>query len=110
MAEEITQLAEELIDRFGLLPEPAKTLLEVHKLRLAAKGLGISRLDASQDGVVLQFIKNPPVDPAKILHMVQTRADLKLAGPDRLRLLRTLPDLAAKTSTARRLLAELNSP
>ncbi|HYP69027.1 MAG TPA: transcription-repair coupling factor [Thiobacillaceae bacterium] len=109
-AEEISRLAEELIDRFGLLPEPAKTLLEGHKLRLAAKALGISRLDASQDGVVLQFIKNPPVDPVKILRMVQTRADLKLAGPDRLKLRQALPDLAAKASTASRLLAELNSP
>jgi transcription-repair coupling factor (superfamily II helicase) len=108
-AEEIIHLAEELIDRFGLLPEPAKTLLEGHKLRLAAKALGVTRLDASQDGVVLQFIKNPPVDPAKILHMVQSRPDLKLAGPDRLRLQQTLPDLAARTSTASRLLAELNS-
>jgi transcription-repair coupling factor (superfamily II helicase) len=108
-AEEITGLAEELIDRFGLLPEPAKTLLEGHKLRLAAKALGVSRLDASPDGVVLQFIKNPPVDPVKILLLVQSRHDLKLAGPDRLRLQRALPDLAAKTSTASRLLAELNS-
>ncbi len=109
-AEEITQLAEELIDRFGLLPEPAKTLLEGHKLRLAAKMLGVSRLDISQDGVLLQFIKNPPINPVKILHMVQTRTDLKLAGPDRLRLQCTLPDLAAKAGTASRLLAELNSP
>ncbi len=109
-AEEITRLAEELIDRFGLLPEPAKTLIEGHKLRLAAKALGVIRLDASHDGLVLQFIKNPPVDPVKILLLVQSRADLKLAGPDRLRLQRALPDLAAKTSTANRLLAELNTP
>ena len=59
---------------------------------------------------MLQFIKNPPIDPVKILLLVQSRADLKLAGPDRLRLQRALPDLAAKTSTAKGLLAELNSP
>ena len=109
-ADEITLLAEELIDRFGLLPDPAKTLLEGHKLRLLAKPLGITRLDATQEGITLQFMKNPPVDPVKILHLVQNRRDIKLAGPDRLRLQKPLPDLAAKTSTARALFAELNTP
>ena len=108
-ADEITQLGEELIDRFGLLPEPAKTLLEGHKLRLVAKPLGITRLDATQESLTLQFMKNPPIDPVKILLLVQSRRDIKLAGPDRLRLQKTLPDLAAKTNAARALLAELNS-
>jgi transcription-repair coupling factor (superfamily II helicase) len=108
-ADEITQLGEELIDRFGLLPEPAKTLLEGHKLRLVAKPLGITRLDATQESLTLQFMKNPPIDPVKILLLVQSRRDIKLAGPDRLRLQKMLPDLAAKTNAARALLAELNS-
>ncbi|MGO9446763.1 MAG: transcription-repair coupling factor [Thiobacillaceae bacterium] len=109
-ADEITQLMEELIDRFGLLPDPAKTLIEGHRLRLLAKPLGITRLDATQDGLTLQFIKNPPIDPVRILHVVHSRRDLRLAGPDRLRLLTSLPDLASKSNAARGLLTELTSP
>lgn len=106
-AEDITELSEELIDRFGQLPEPAKVLLESHKLRLRAKPLGITRLDADADGLTLQFIKNPPIDPVKILLLVQSRAGLKLAGQDRLKLQKSLPDLAAKTAAALDLINEL---
>jgi transcription-repair coupling factor (superfamily II helicase) len=106
---EIAELGEELIDRFGLLPEPARALLESHKLRLHAKPLGIARLDAAADGLTLQFVKNPPIDPVRILHLVHSRAEIKLAGQDRLRLMRPLPDLQTKTSTANELLTELQT-
>jgi transcription-repair coupling factor (superfamily II helicase) len=107
--EEITELGEELIDRFGQLPDPARALLESHKLRLHAKPLGIIRLDAAADGLTLQFIKNPPIDPVKILLLVQSRAEIKLAGQDRLKLQKPLPDLQARTSTAHALLTELQT-
>jgi transcription-repair coupling factor (superfamily II helicase) len=108
--DEITELGEELIDRFGTLPDPARALLESHKLRLAAKPLGITRLDAASDGLTLQFMKNPPVDPVKILLLVQTRKDIKLAGQDRLRMQRPFADLQAKTSATHELLGELSNP
>ena len=107
--EAITELGEELIDRFGQLPDPAKTLLESHKLRLAAKPLGITRLDASAEGLTLQFMPNPPIDPVKILLLVQNRRDIKLAGQDRLKLQKLLPDLAAKTAAANALLNDLKT-
>ena len=39
----IDSILEELIDRFGKLPPQANALVETHRLRLAAKPLGISR-------------------------------------------------------------------
>jgi len=35
--EELDDMHQELIDRFGLLPEPAQTLLDSHRLRILAK-------------------------------------------------------------------------
>jgi len=84
-AEELTQLQEELIDRFGLLPDPARALLDTHRLRLAAKALGIMKVDASGDAILLQFVPQPPIDPGRIIQLIQTRRDLKLAGENRLR-------------------------
>ena len=49
---------EELVDRFGEMPEPARALLECHALRILAKPLGVSRLDATHESVVLQFGKD----------------------------------------------------
>jgi len=84
-AEELTQLQEELIDRFGPLPDPARALLDTHRLRLAAKALGIMKVDASSDAILLQFVAQPPIDPGRIIQLIQTRRDLKLAGENRLR-------------------------
>ncbi len=84
-AEELTHLQEELIDRFGTLPDPARALLDTHRLRLAAKPLGIVKVDASGDGILLQFVPQPPIDPGRIIQLIQTRRDIKLAGENRLR-------------------------
>jgi transcription-repair coupling factor (superfamily II helicase) len=84
-AEELTQLQEELIDRFGPLPDPARALLDTHRLRLAAKALGIMKVDASSDAILLQFVAQPPIDPGRIIQLIQSRRDLKLAGENRLR-------------------------
>ncbi|MGI9047011.1 MAG: transcription-repair coupling factor [Burkholderiales bacterium] len=99
---------EELIDRFGLLPEPAKCLLETHKLRILAKPLGIARIDAASDSMRLQFIPNPPIDPARVLELVQRRRDLSFGGPDRLRMQASLPEVNERIAAIRDLLRALS--
>ena len=105
--EELEAMHEELVDRFGLLPDPAKVLLETHRLRIAAKALGIVRIDAGPDAIVLQFIPNPPIDPARIIKLVQSRKTYKLGGQDRLRVEAAMPDVAARVTQARAVLKEL---
>lgn len=83
--EELSHLQEELIDRFGPLPDPARALLDTHRLRLIARPLGITKVDASGDAILLQFVAQPPIDPGRIIQLIQTRRDLKLAGENRLR-------------------------
>jgi transcription-repair coupling factor (superfamily II helicase) len=79
-------LAEELVDRFGELPEPARALLACHQVRLAARPLGVTRVDATHEAVQLQFVKNPPIDGGKVIAFVQKKGKAaRLAGPDRLR-------------------------
>ncbi|MFZ1909331.1 MAG: TRCF domain-containing protein, partial [Burkholderiales bacterium] len=55
-------MREELVDRFGALPEPARVLIECHALRLAARPLGVARIDATHEALQLQFIKQPPIE------------------------------------------------
>ena len=84
--EQLQALREELVDRFGELPEPARALLECHRVRLAARPLGVARVDATHEAVQLQFVKNPPIDGGKVIAFVQKRGrSARLAGPDRLR-------------------------
>ncbi len=58
--EALDAMHEELIDRFGLAPEPAQALIESHRLRIAALALGVARIDANGDAIQLQFIDKPP--------------------------------------------------
>ena len=82
--DDLIQIQEELIDRFGKLPDAAQTLLTTHRLRLAAQP-GHRQIDASETRALLQFGPKTPVDPARIIELVQRQRHIKLAGQDKLR-------------------------
>jgi len=100
-------LNEELIDRFGLPPDPLKTLLATHRLRLATRRVGIRRLNVSDTGLTAEFVPKPPIDPMRIIQMIQSRRDCKLAGPDKLRIERSCDSLDARVQLVRELLDTL---
>lgn len=104
---ELKAMEEELIDRFGLPPEPARTLLEVHRLRIRTQPYGIARLEAGPKAVTVQFVPNPPIDPARIIHLIQTRREYKLAGPDRIRIDRGGANLTERLGVIDEFLREL---
>ncbi len=106
-AEELDDMQQELIDRFGLLPAPAKILLDCHRLRLVARPMGVAKLDASDSAIVIQFAKTTSVDPMKIIQLIQTKRNYKLAGQDRLRVESNLPDPALRAARVKELLGEL---
>ena len=106
-SEELDALHEELIDRFGLLPEPAKTLMDSHRLRIEAKALGIIKADAGPDSIVLQFVKDPPIDPARIIELIQTRRNFKLSGQDRLRIEESHPRVTERVQRVMNIFREL---
>jgi len=106
-AEQLERMREELIDRFGLPPEPAQALLEVHGLRILCKPLGVARLDATHETVQLQFLKDPPIGAQKIVDFVSRRRDLRLAGPEKLRQAVKAPTWQERARAARGLLLEL---
>ncbi|MDT8364495.1 MAG: transcription-repair coupling factor [Nitrosomonas sp.] len=83
---QLDDIQRELIDRFGLLPDPARALLDCHRLRIEAKKLGITRIDAGTEHIQLQFMPNPPIDATQILQLVQNSKTYTLPGPDRLKI------------------------
>jgi transcription-repair coupling factor (superfamily II helicase) len=109
-ADALTAMQEELIDRFGELPDAARALLAVHRLRMATRAYGIVKLDVSADGLSVQFVPNPPIDPGKIIQLIQGKAGYRLAGPDRLKLSTPLPDLARRVGAVTAFLAALGDP
>ncbi|OBU85115.1 transcription-repair coupling factor [Chromobacterium subtsugae] len=106
---EIDGIHEELIDRFGLPPQSVKTLIESHRLRLVAKELGVQKLDASEVAVQIAFIKNPPIDPVKIIMLIQSKKNYRLAGQDKLRVEQPLPEVAQRIVKVKEVLKELSA-
>ncbi len=110
-AEELQELQEELIDRFGELPPQTRALVETHKLRLLARPLAIAKIDAGPHAIQLQFLPfgkdAPPFDPARIIALLQTDRSFKLAGPEKLSWKRDSPDLAERVRAVRELLKKL---
>lgn len=107
--DELDDMHQELIDRFGLLPQPAHVLLDSHRLRIMAKPLGIIKVDASADAVQIQFVPNPPIDPMKIITMIQSKRHVKLSGPDKLRIELKYGDLTQRVLAIKNFFKELST-
>jgi transcription-repair coupling factor (superfamily II helicase) len=82
--DDLRAMQEELIDRYGEMPAQTLALMETHRLRLAGRALGLAKLDAGPQAIQVQFVKNPPLDPADIIGLIQSDRSFKLAGPDKL--------------------------
>lgn len=98
---QLSELHEELIDRFGRLPDPARTLIETHRLRLRCQSLGISKLDATGEAISITLSGDSVVDPAHAIALIQKDRRFKLAGQDRLRFAAASEDLAARLGHVR---------
>ncbi|MBF8693206.1 transcription-repair coupling factor [Pseudomonas fulva] len=69
--EGLKDLQVEMIDRFGLLPEPTKNLMRLTLLKLQAEKLGIKKVDAGPNGGKLEFEAETPVDPLTLIKLIQ---------------------------------------
>ncbi|MEP7139877.1 MAG: TRCF domain-containing protein, partial [Caldimonas sp.] len=109
-AEQIDALLEEITDRFGKLPAQAQALFDVHRLRVLAKSYGISRIDAGEKATAITFAPTAPVDPLRIIELVQKNRHIKLAGNDKLRIERAAPDVRERVQLVRDVLRSLGTP
>lgn len=69
----LRELQVEMIDRFGLLPEPAKHLVRLTLLNLQAASLGITKIDAGPQGGRIEFAADTSVDPMVLIKLIQSQ-------------------------------------
>ncbi len=104
---ELITIQEELIDRFGKLPDATRCLLATHQLRLTAQALGIQKIDASETQIMLQFKQNTTVDPVRLIELIQKQKTIRFAGQDKLRAEINCPEVNARADAVRQLLRSL---
>jgi len=107
--DDLRGMQEELIDRYGEMPAQTLALMETHRLRLAGRALGLAKLDAGPAAIQLQFVPNPPIDPAKIIRLLQSDRSFKLAGQDKLLWQKPSSTLKERTAAVRELFLKLKS-
>jgi transcription-repair coupling factor (superfamily II helicase) len=109
--EAVQSLQEEVVDRFGRLPEAARLLFKAAELKVSAQRLGIRKIDAGARGMRVEFIENPPIDPGVVLKLMQSAPKrYRLDGPNRLRVVGELPDGEARLRATGELITALGAP
>ena len=68
---EISAVKDELIDRFGPMPEPCENLLEICKLKIVAAGLKFRGITEEEDGIILYLSEKIDFDPRSVLQFAK---------------------------------------
>ena len=90
---DLRELQVEMIDRFGLLPEPAKNLLEITELKLKVQPYGIRKIEAGPASGRILFDPSPTIDPTNLIRLIQQKPkEFKLDGSDKLRFYRDMAE------------------
>ncbi|WP_368562217.1 transcription-repair coupling factor [Pseudoxanthomonas sp. UTMC 1351] len=106
--DELRDLQVEMIDRFGILPDPAKYLFATAELKLTATALGIRKLELGENGGRIVFDAKPNIDPMAVIQMIQKQPKLYVMdGPDKLRIKVPLPEAPDRFNAAKGLLTTL---
>ena len=82
----------------------------MHRLRILGGPLGVTRIDAGSDAVQLQFSAHAPLDPARVIELVQTHRHYRFAGQDRLRIAVPPGDIAVRIEAIKTAFRELAKP
>ena len=98
----------ELIDRFGLLPDPAKNLLRITSIKQSAAVLGIEKIDAADKSGYLVFAPQSHIDPVALVQLVQNDSQAyKLQGSHRLQFRGDFDDVEQRFKAIEKLLDRL---
>ena len=108
--DQVDGLLEEIVDRFGKLPAQAQTLIDVHRLRCISAPYGVVKVDAAPGVTNITFKANPPVEPMRIIELIQKNRHIKLAGNEKLRIDRALPEVKDRVQLVRDVLKALGQP
>jgi transcription-repair coupling factor (superfamily II helicase) len=109
-ANALDELRVEMIDRFGLLPEPTRNLLHLTQLKLKAQALGIVKLDAGDKAGRIEFEAEPNIDPLVLIDMIQRQPHrFRLDGASVLRFTQPMEQAAARFAAVEALLDQLSA-
>jgi transcription-repair coupling factor (superfamily II helicase) len=110
-ADELRELQVEMIDRFGLLPEPAKNLFRIAGYKQTARELGLRKIDVGPGGGSVTFERETRVEPSTLIRYVQQNSRThRLEGGTKLRFTLKLEKDEQRFAAVEQLLEALQKP
>ena len=82
LEEEIDEIAAELIDRFGSLPEEVETLIDTIGLKNLCKKTNIEKIDCGNNGFLISFKNNTFSNPAELIKYINNKKNYISIRPD----------------------------
>lgn len=108
--EKLDNIRMELIDRFGVPPQPVKQLFSVHQIRIKAEQLGIVKIDIHGNGGVIEFSPDTPVQAMSIIQLMQKHPTYyRMDGGQRLKVMVMLQEFEKRIQFVLDLLNKLLS-
>jgi transcription-repair coupling factor (superfamily II helicase) len=105
---DLYEMQVEMIDRFGLLPEPVKSLFQITELKQTGEKLGLKKIEVGPNGGRLQFTSATKVEPLTIIKMVQSNPDrYRLQNNDQLSFTMALDEPSARFQAINEILSQL---
>ncbi len=106
--DELRALQVEMIDRFGLLPEPVKVLFSITELKQQAEHMGIKKLEAHVAGGRIIFTQQPKINTDKLIELIQTQNQIyTFDGADKLKFSKPLETVEERLAFLQELLTTL---
>ncbi len=85
--EALNELREELMDRYGAIPEPAEMLLRIANIKQLSQHLGIITIVAGKEQVKVTFDERKPrINVKKFIEIVHQNKNLQLLPPAQLKI------------------------
>ncbi|MDO5531537.1 transcription-repair coupling factor [Sutterella sp.] len=100
---------EALVDCYGKLPDAAKRLIEIHKLRMRCEAIGIRRIDAGPSAMLITFTEKPNIEPLALIRFLQSKKNAQMLGPAKLKIRSANENPEARLSLIHETLGQLTS-
>ncbi len=107
--DQLKELKEELVDRFGVMPVQTKNLILFHELRIDLISTDVIKIDSSQTITEITFKDNADIDPIQIIDLLQNDRRFKMNGPDRIKITASINDTSDRVAFIIKTLNQLKS-
>lgn len=107
--DDLDKLKTEMIDRFGLLPDPVKALFSVTTLKQRIQPMGIRKLEINVAGGRVIFSEEPKINTGALIELVQKdNQRYRFDGMDKLKITQTFESFEDKMDFIHTLLKRLS--